>query len=100
MRYYCKMRLKREEVDLLKKVLFELSPEAKLYLFGSRVDDDKRGGDIDLLVVSKKLTKKDLRKLKIEFFKEFDEQKIDIILDDGSFKDSFCKMILNKAILL
>ena len=46
------MRLTVNEITLLKEKLALLSREAKLYLFGSRVDDSKRGGDIDLLVVS------------------------------------------------
>ena len=62
--------------------------------------DDKKGGDIDLLVVSKEITKKDLRYLRIEFFKYFGEQKIDIILDDGEFKNPFTKHIIKKAVLL
>lgn len=37
------MRLKNEEVSVLKNKLKSLSAEAKLYLFGSRVDDTKRG---------------------------------------------------------
>ena len=94
------MRLKQNEVTLLKEKLASLSKEAKLYLFGSRVDDNKRGGDIDLLVVSKKLTKRDLRHLRLAFFKVFGEQKIDILLDDGSFVNPFHKIISQKAIEL
>ncbi|MDC7243021.1 MAG: nucleotidyltransferase domain-containing protein, partial [Sphaerochaetaceae bacterium] len=70
------------------------------YLFGSRVDSTKKGGDIDLLVVSKKLEKKDIRTLRIEFCKNFGEQKIDILLDDGSLKKTFHKLIFQKAIQL
>ena len=94
------MRLSKDEVDLLKKELYKLSKNAKLYLFGSRVDDSKKGGDIDLLIVSNELTKKDLRTLRVEFFKLFGEQKLDIVLDDGSFKDPFVKLIYKKAVLL
>jgi uncharacterized protein len=94
------MRLSQEEIDVLKTKLYSLSSEAKLYLFGSRTDDDKRGGDIDLLVVSQKLTKKDVRLLRIDFFKAFGEQKLDIILDKGDFKNPFNKLISQKAILL
>ena len=61
------MRLHKKEIKVLKSTLATLSCDAKLYLFGSRVDDNTRGGDIDLLIVSNKL-KKDLRVLRIEFF--------------------------------
>jgi len=94
------MRLYQNQIEILKAKLKIISSEAKLYLFGSRVDDTKKGGDIDLLVVSKEMTKKDLRYLRIEFFKHFGEQKIDIILDDGEFKNSFTKHIIKKAVLL
>ena len=94
------MRLSEQEIKLLKNELKLLSNEAKLYLFGSRVDDAKKGGDIDLLIVSNELTKKDLRILRIEFFKEFGEQKIDIILDNGEFLNPFNRFIFQKAILL
>lgn len=94
------MRLLDQEIYVLKRKLKSLSSSAKLYLFGSRIDDTKKGGDIDLLVVSDELTKKDLRLLRIDFFKEFGEQKIDIVLDNGEFKDPFNKLIFQKAILL
>ena len=94
------MRLSNEEINLLKSSLYRLSDEAKLYLFGSRTDDTKRGGDIDLLIISKKLTKKHLRRLRLDFFKRFGEQKIDIVLDDGKLQTPFSKLIFDKAILL
>lgn len=94
------MRLLDAEVYLLKNRLQALSGEAKLYLFGSRVDDNKKGGDIDLLIVSSKLNKKDLRMLRIDFFEAFGEQKMDLVLDDGTFKNPFTKLIFKKAVLL
>lgn len=94
------MRLSKEEVGCLKNKLKELEESARLYLFGSRVDDSKRGGDIDLLIVSDKLTKKDLRALRVEFFKHFGEQKLDIVLDDGTMQDPFVQLIFKEAIEL
>ncbi|NOQ29799.1 MAG: nucleotidyltransferase domain-containing protein [Helicobacteraceae bacterium] len=94
------MRLSSEQIHLLKDTLNSLSSKAKLYLFGSRVDDTKRGGDIDLLIVSDELSKKDLRTLRVEFFKKFGEQKLDIIIDNGSFINPFSKLVFQKAILL
>lgn len=94
------MRLETEQINCLKNTLEMLASDARLYLFGSRVDDSKRGGDIDLLIVSEKLTKKDIRILRIEFFKHFGEQKLDIVLDNGALQDPFVKHILQKAVLL
>lgn len=94
------MRLSNEQIALLKNRLQTISSRAKIYLFGSRVDDTKRGGDIDLLVVSDEVTKKDLRHLRVEFFKHFGEQKLDIIIDNGEFKDPFIRHIFKKAVLL
>lgn len=84
----------------MKNSLGRLASDAKLYLFGSRVDDAKKGGDIDLLIVSDKLTKKDIRTLRVDFFKQFGEQKLDIVLDNGELKDPFVRYILQKAVLL
>ena len=91
------MRLSEEEISTLKTALFKLSPQAKLYLFGSRIDDNRQGGDIDLMVVSDCLTKKDISRLRIEFFKKFGEQKLDILLDDGLFTPVFHRLIMQKA---
>lgn len=95
-----KMRLYKEQIEVLKNKLKTLSSTAKIYLFGSRVDDTAKGGDIDLLVISDELTKKDVRLLRVEFFKYFGEQKLDIVLDNGEFKNPFVKHIFQKAILL
>jgi DNA polymerase sigma len=94
------MRLSRKEIDTLKTTLAQLSSEAKLYLFGSRIDDTQQGGDIDLLVVSDCLTQQDMSRLRIEFFKHFGEQRIDILLDNGEFEAVFHRLVIQKAQLL
>lgn len=94
------MRLKNEEIQLLKSNLHTLSKSARLFLFGSRIDDTKRGGDIDLLILDEKLTKRDIRKLRIEFFKKYGEQKMDIIIDKPDFQNPFTKYIFKSAIEL
>jgi predicted nucleotidyltransferase len=43
------MRLSHQEQSAIKGVLSKFDPSGKVYLFGSRVDDHRRGGDIDLL---------------------------------------------------
>jgi len=45
------MRLTPEQTRVIKTaVARELNPDARVWLFGSRVKDDKRGGDVDLYV--------------------------------------------------
>ncbi len=94
------MRLSVDEVTTLKDALFKQDVNAKLYLFGSRVDDNKQGGDIDLLIVSDQLTKKDLRQVRLAFFERFGEQKIDIVLDKGDFEIPFHKLALERGVQL
>ncbi len=53
-----------------------------------------------MLIISKTLTKKDLRRLRVEFCKRFGEQKIDIVLDDGQMRDPFVRLIFRQAVPL
>jgi predicted nucleotidyltransferase len=76
------MRLTPEERTTIKSVFNQFFPEAKVYLFGSRVDDNKKGGDIDLLVLAK--DKPDLSldtKIDAELQRKLGEQKIDILYE-------------------
>jgi len=45
-----KMRLSEETILILKKTISKYIKNPKIILFGSRVDDNKKGGDIDILV--------------------------------------------------
>lgn len=45
------MRLSTEQAEIIKSIIArEISPDARIWLFGSRTDDNRRGGDIDLFV--------------------------------------------------
>ena len=76
----------------------------KIYLFGSRVDDTKKGGDIDLLVITdKSLSSEELirRKLKAlaELYKKLGERKIDLLVTDYPQKE-IEKIAVQTGILL
>jgi predicted nucleotidyltransferase len=93
------MRLKdSEQVAILSTVQY-LDINARVYLFGSRVDDSKKGGDIDLLVMSDKLTRDDKRTIKMKLYELLGEQKIDLLLavDDS---DPFVKLALETGVKL
>jgi len=47
------MRLTNKQVDIIKATIVKYISDAKIILFGSRVDDSKKGGDIDLFVETK-----------------------------------------------
>jgi len=77
------MRLSEKYIKVIKKSFFEVFNKGEVYLFGSRVDDSKKGGDIDLyLVVENKVN---MFKNKIKFLakikRELGEQKIDVIFN-------------------
>jgi len=94
------MRLTNKEINTIKGSVLALDASAHVYLFGSRVDDAKRGGDIDLLIESNSLTKQDLRKIRWQFFDIFGEQKMDLVLDTGIENQAFIHMIKPTAVQL
>ena len=50
-----RIRLKDEEIEIIKEVAIEIFGEdAKVYIFGSRVDLTKKGGDIDIFIETQK----------------------------------------------
>ena len=60
------MRLRPEETHAIRQVLFKADPQGRIFLFGSRVSDEKKGGDIDVFFESSK--KLDLKtKLSLEY---------------------------------
>ena len=94
------VRLSSEEIDTLKEAVLSVDADAKVYLFGSRVERDKRGGDIDILILSDMMRLKDIRTIRLAFFKKFGEQKLDILLDSPLSCKVFTKVIRQKAVAL
>ncbi|OAI07552.1 nucleotidyltransferase domain-containing protein [Methylomonas methanica] len=94
------MRLTQEQINTLKFSLAQIDTSAKIYLFGSRLDDSKKGGDIDLLITSSKVSKSDVRKLRMDFYQNFGEQKMDILIDDGKMNSPFLTKVREQAIEL
>jgi len=76
------MRLTLNEIKTILRIKNEIFGENyKIYLFGSRVEDDKKGGDIDIYI--KTDVTDDLLHKKINFLtnlqQELGEQKIDVV---------------------
>jgi len=88
------MRLNPEIANYLKKSIQERIPGSTVYLFGSRVDDSARGGDIDLIILTDEpADKRIFRKIRLEFIKKYGWRKIDLVNFTSSCESSFRKLI-------
>lgn len=76
------MRLSKKIIAKIKEAVYLSFGEVDVYLFGSRVDDTKKGGDIDI-ALDVELSRDDFRKRKVKFLgymmREGYELKIDIV---------------------
>lgn len=95
------MRIATAQKKFIYEYWKEKEPSNQVYLFGSRVDDSKKGGDIDILVLSdKKLHHAEVFKMKQLFFSKFGHQKMDVVSFTKNDESVFKKYILSYAKLL
>lgn len=93
------MRITKKEHNAIKNVIIFYDPAAKIYLFGSRADDQKKGGDIDLLILSEVISEKDRRNIKLEILDRIGEQKLDLVIAKDLNKP-FTRIAYNNGIPL
>lgn len=93
------MRLSVKERTALVHAIKDFDPQARIYLFGSRIDDTDKGGDIDILIFSQKLTFEDKLNIKTKLFEMIDEQKIDFLIARDT-SDPFVQMAFEKSLEL
>lgn len=79
------MRLSEEEVAIIRQSAESVfGDQAQVWLFGSRVDDSRRGGDIDLLIRPAPGVSENLLRGKIRFLgmleRALGERRIDVII--------------------
>lgn len=98
------MRIDQHEISTIKCLAEKhFGSGTKVYLFGSRVDDDKKGGDIDLFITNKNSTKLTLAS-KIDFLADLKSiignQKIDVVLDNSLArrKKQFYQSVTKKSV--
>lgn len=94
------MRLSTKEIVAIKEQITKLEPNATIYLFGSRVDDTKRGGDIDLLVISATFRLEDKIKARVALYDCIGEQKIDITIARSENQSAFVRHAIETGIKL
>lgn len=93
------MRLTPEEQIVIKAAVAAQDPGAEVWLFGSRADDSKRGGDIDLLIFSGAIGTREESIIWWELQEKLGEQKIDIVVAQDLSKP-FVRIVMEKAVRL
>ena len=82
------MRLTQQQIAAIKQTAQTiLGDDARVILFGSRVDDTKKGGDIDLLFeTDRKLPNRTatVGDIYVSLIRQLGDRKIDILLKDGA----------------
>ena len=93
------MRITESERKVFIEAALSIDPDARLWLFGSRTDDGKKGGDIDLAILSPKIDRSGLSRIRRAILDAIGEQHIDLVLSkDG--KDAFFRLAVQKGVLL
>lgn len=85
------MRLTDQQHTIIRAAVTEtFGAGANVWLFGSRVDDSQRGGDIDLLIETDQVDVEAIARAEIVLLAKIQmkmgEQKIDVLLDYPSRK--------------
>lgn len=93
------MRLSEAECEVILTAIAEADPCARTFLFGSRADDDARGGDIDLLCFSNKIDRPMRRQLKRSICDRLGDQRIDLVVTPTD-TDPFVRLVLPEAVPL
>ena len=95
------MRLEKIIIDKIKEAIYESLGNVNIYLFGSRTDDMKKGGDIDLAIdidISASQFRKNKIKVLTNLFKKDFDFKIDIV--NYNTKDLLLKNQIEKRAIL
>ena len=99
-----KVRLSKEQIKAIKDTIKSLAGKnVNIYIFGSRVDLTKKGGDIDIIVkLNESISEKEKFNLKMKIvsslYKKIGERKIDLLLIDGKPKKEIEKIALETGI--
>ena len=93
------MRLANEEQSAIRDTIRQADADAMIYLFGSRTDDAAKGGDIDLLVLSKKINLMMKLDILAELHQRLGERKIDIAIYPDATRP-FPRIIMQEGLRL
>jgi predicted nucleotidyltransferase len=96
------IRLREQQQHTIKQLAQELFNSSKVIIFGSRADMTQKGGDIDIYIQTDK--KEGILKSKLTFLWEFEklfgEQKVDLLVDNGTKSKEIFEIAKKEGVLL
>ena len=95
------MRITEYEKNVIIEAVKSVDADARVWLFGSRADDSKKGGDIDIAILSGKINMDGMQKIQVRRFicDRIGEQRIDIVTtSDG--QEAIFKLAVAEGIQL
>ncbi|MDP2791547.1 MAG: nucleotidyltransferase domain-containing protein [Rectinemataceae bacterium] len=93
------MRISEHEKRVLVSAVHSLDPRAGVWLFGSRTDDTRKGGDIDIAVLSRSIERIGRMRIKRCISDAIGDQKIDIVVSTDGL-DPFFRLALERGVRL
>lgn len=95
------MRISEFEKTVIIESAKNEDSDARIWLFGSRTDDNKKGGDIDIAILSEIISSDVMKKITVSQLirNKIGEQKIDIVTSrDG--REAFFRLAVDEGIEL
>ena len=95
------MRISESEKNAIVEAIKKNDPAGRVWLFGSRTDDAKKGGDIDIAVLSDRINNDAMLKITVRrcILERIGEQRIDIVTSSDG-KEAFFRLAVQEGIEL
>ena len=95
------MRITELEKNAIIEAIKKTDPNGKVWLFGSRTDNAKKGGDIDIAVLSGIINNDAMLKIQVRryIYDRIGEQRIDIVTSSDG-REAFFRLAVQEGIEL
>ena len=95
------MRISEFEKEAIIDAVKSIDPNARVWLFGSRVDDSKKGGDIDIAILSESIKKNIMKEIQVRRYicDKIGEQRIDIVTSSEG-KEAIFRLAVTEGVEL
>jgi predicted nucleotidyltransferase len=93
------MRITQQQAKAIVQQVKAIDAEADVYLYGSRVDDALKGGDIDIAILSNNTAIKDKVAIQMNLYGVLERLKLDILVVEDT-EMPFWQVVQSSAINL